>query len=151
RGLEKRGESRLVADPFLRPDLLQLALQKQIGLQTQPRGRFQLVDDLSAESARHDDALTGFDQRAMTEIDIGTVAAIEPYHMHDRRMMRSEGLDQLVHLRCRRGTSADCRWRTWKNEIALSIDGEQRGFLALRRQIIVHPRTLNYGYTHDCP
>src|SRR6185295_6818626 len=53
-GLEKCGKSRLVADPFLRPDLLHLAFQKQIGLQAQPRSRFQIVDDLGAEGARHD-------------------------------------------------------------------------------------------------
>src|SRR5687768_14764756 len=142
RSLEKGGKSRLVADPLLRPDLLHLAVQKQIGLQTQPRCRFQIVDDLGAESARHDNTLASLDQRAMAQIDIGAVAAIEADHVDDGRVMRAERFDQVAHLRCRRAAAADCRWCTWIYEIALSIDGEQRGLLALRRQIILHPRTL---------
>src|SRR5581483_1862516 len=100
-------KSGLVADPFLMPDLLQLAVEQELRLEALAGARLHLVDQFGAGSARHHDALTGLDRRAMAEIDIGAVAAIEPDRVHDRRAGIAERLDHAAHRRDRRDRAAD--------------------------------------------
>src|SRR5204862_6806290 len=118
RGLEEGGKSRFITEPFSVADLLELAVEQELRLEALPGARFQLVDQLGTRSSRHDDALPGFNRRTMAEIDIGSVAAIEPDRMHDRRAGAAEGVDHAAHGGDGSEGSADGSGRIGKNKVA---------------------------------
>jgi len=85
--------------------------------------RLDLVDQLGAEGARHQDAQSFLDRAAAKDVDIGAIGPIQPHRVEHRRTAIPERLRQGAHRRQRPIHAAGPESRSGQREIALTVYG----------------------------
>ncbi len=146
-GAEEGAPARLVDGPLVRGQLLQLSAEQSRRIQSTPRRRSHLGDELAARRSGAKRSPSRLDACSPTRVDVAAVLEVEADHMHDRTPGASRGAHDAPKRR-QDPCGPESAERASAAGVGLGVDRDQRRPVPVRFGVAIARAWVPRGRRH---